>query len=263
MTEIYEQTATEDAHVEGVPVEEEYALRVRLVHPASPGVQAIARPLCGASLLVGRQSGEGRLCSQDVKLSRTHFQIVFDARSRTYCIEDLGSRNGTYLTGRRLRGAPLGPSDVIRAGDSLFVCEPLAQSADGADEQDRMARAARSMVPILITGETGTGKDRLARRLHELSARDPFIPLNCGAIPRDLAAAELFGHTRGAFSGATPMRGRSSARISARAWRSPILLSPLASRSTSCSARAPPARRAAARWSACATAPRTPSCTSR
>jgi DNA-binding NtrC family response regulator len=69
---------------------------------------------------------------------------------------------------------------------------------------DLLARAAPSLLPITILGESGTGKEVAARAVHELSQRDggPFIPVNCGAISRELAEAELFGHEKGAFTGA-------------------------------------------------------------
>jgi DNA-binding NtrC family response regulator len=57
--------------------------------------------------------------------------------------------------------------------------------------------------PEIKTGATGTGKARLAERLHQLSGRDPLVAINCGALPRELVASELFGHVRGAFSGAS------------------------------------------------------------
>jgi len=84
------------------------------------------------------------------------------------------------------------------------VCEPVMRSP-GMREVDRVLRAvAGKEVGITIIGESGTGKEVLARRVHELSHRrnGPFIPINCAAIPESLFESELFGHERGAFTGA-------------------------------------------------------------
>jgi DNA-binding NtrC family response regulator len=67
---------------------------------------------------------------------------------------------------------------------------------------ERVGRVAASPAPVLIRGETGTGKDVVARAVHHASGRGPFVPLNCGAIPDQLIESEIFGHRKGAFTGA-------------------------------------------------------------
>jgi DNA-binding NtrC family response regulator len=99
----------------------------------------------------------------------------------------------------------------------LAVAEPAIPAADGFVAESEAARAvlravahaARTSMPVLLTGETGTGKEVVARLLHAWSARSPkrFVPINCAAIPNELIEAELFGYAKGAFTGSVRAYG--------------------------------------------------------
>jgi DNA-binding NtrC family response regulator len=144
-----------------------------------------------------------------------------------WLVEDAGSRNGTYLNGSRVARGELGPDDVLEVGHTFLVIRARAQRSEEAmPDIDSAAleaelpafrtlipslaarfadlrRVARSSIPILLCGQTGTGKEVLARALHELSARPgPFVAVNCSTLTNGLAESQLFGHVRGAFSGA-------------------------------------------------------------
>ncbi len=140
-------------------------------------------------------------------------------------VEDLGSKNGTFRDGRRVTGEPLADGAAIELGGTFFLfresfagdagdrldlaagqpAQPglATASATFARELEKLRLIAPSALPVLLLGETGTGKELLARALHALSGRTgPFLAVNCGAIATDLVESELFGHRRGAFSGA-------------------------------------------------------------
>jgi hypothetical protein len=166
-----------------------------------------------------RLNGEG--------VSRDHAEIVREGPAFT--LRDTGSTNGTYLDGQRIGQALIRDGSVLRIGGwvgvfralappleaSGGVAMPMASMSFGLVAPDLWGgealqralwparRAASSDVPMLLIGETGTGKELSARALHQWSGRSgPFRALNCGALPHELAEAELFGYRRGAFTGA-------------------------------------------------------------
>jgi DNA-binding NtrC family response regulator len=182
---------------------------LQLVVAYSPDAAAEGRELPlprspGQVTPVGREIEAPGLCVLDPRLSRLHFRIVWDQRSHIHQLGDANSANGTFVNGARVATRAIESGDVIRAGDTLFVVDE--GDAMGAVERD-LALVARSPNTVLLLGESGTGKEVLARFIHERSERPgSFIPVNCATIPKDLVAAELFGHTRGAFSGAANAR---------------------------------------------------------
>lgn len=136
-------------------------------------------------------------------------------------IENDATKNKVTVNGAVVDRAELSPGDVVRIGDQLAImracadeprnfvatCPNLWGTETLTDVVSEALRAAESTVPILITGESGTGKEHLARAIHEASRPGkPFVPVNCAALAESLLDAELFGHERGAYTGAVGAR---------------------------------------------------------
>ncbi|MDF3066670.1 MAG: Sigma-54 dependent DNA-binding response regulator [Polyangiaceae bacterium] len=172
--------------------------------------------LQGGKLSIGRDH-EAAIRIEGSGVSRHHAELY--RQGPLYVIRDLGSTNGTWVAGRRIEHAPVHPGSVIRIGEWVAVVvsrmegppavefSELAPGLFGgaaiAELLSPLKRAATSALPVLLIGATGTGKERLACAVHHLSGRKgPFLALNCAALPEQLAESELFGHRRGAFTGA-------------------------------------------------------------
>jgi transcriptional regulator with GAF, ATPase, and Fis domain len=156
----------------------------------------------------------------DRTASRVHCEIR--VKPRAVLVRDAGSTNGTSCEGIRLVEAEVPAGAVLRVGASAVRVE-IGDEPAFVDVSQResfgelvgpslemrrlyamLERVAPSDATVLVQGETGTGKDVVARSLHAASKRaaGPFVPIDCGAVPESLFESELFGHVRGSFSGA-------------------------------------------------------------
>jgi DNA-binding NtrC family response regulator len=200
---------------------------------ASWSVAVVEGPDRGARFdvadVVTRRVLVGQSPACDVKLtdrsvSRRHVALESDGVGTR--VVDLDSRNGTWVGDVRVRDAYLATGAIVRIGDTLLrfdtdgVEHPLPTSTEacfgrvvGVSPEMRalyplFARVASAEVGVLIEGETGTGKEVLAESIHDASARreGPFVVLDCTTVAPSLLEAELFGHERGAFTGAVTQR---------------------------------------------------------
>jgi two-component system, NtrC family, response regulator AtoC len=177
------------------------------------GDSARAFPLPQKGVLVVGRAEECEVCIDHPSLSRRHVAIEVGGG---VWIRELGSTNGTRLGGRRIKPEerlPLSTGELVEIGPVVAVVQGYARDAStmGASGTGAMERVRRlcdkvalGLLSVLILGETGSGKEVLAERLHQKSPRKdkPFLRLNCAALSESLFESELFGHERGAFTGA-------------------------------------------------------------
>lgn len=176
-----------------------------------------ARLVHGQRVLIGTRT-DCDLRLQDNCVSGHH--CMLDASGNELTLRDLGSKNGVFVSNARIQTAKI---DTVPAcfliGRTLVTVRGCAPSREHAelDSNDGLVgksepmlrlkrevrRLAKLRAPVLILGESGAGKDVVARALHRLSERNgPYVPLNVATIPDSLADSELFGHRKGAFTGA-------------------------------------------------------------
>ena len=164
-------------------------------------------------LILGRDAGCAvQLDGHDV--SRRHAALRKVGSSAGTTLTDLGSRNGVRVNGRPIATSALVAGDVVRLGGWVGVVTAAAgeveEIAPGLWGGAAMRAAvtplrgvAASDLPVVLEGETGTGKEVAAGALHRWSGRGgPLVAVNCAALPEALAEGELFGYRRGAFTGA-------------------------------------------------------------
>jgi DNA-binding NtrC family response regulator len=160
------------------------------------------------------------LVIQDPAVSRYHLEVK--KQKGEYIIVDNNSTNGTFVGALRVKEATIRHRGEIHVGDSSLLFEPIdtefVVEPSGAERCDDLVgrslpmreiytvieRVAPTELTILVTGETGTGKELVARALHKKSRRQggPFVTLDCSALPPTLIESALFGHEKGAFTGA-------------------------------------------------------------
>jgi DNA-binding NtrC family response regulator len=174
------------------------------------------------ALVIGRDPG-ANIVVADPEVSALHCELR--AVSEGILVKDLGSTNGTFLGPVRVREATVATTTELSVGRSKILVEPQARRRVDVGFSDRfgplvgsspkmrrvfgvLEKVAGTPLSVLIVGETGTGKELVAKAIHSASERSagPFVVVDCGSIPPTLAESILFGHEKGAFTGATERR---------------------------------------------------------
>ena len=197
------------------------SIKVAVVRGPDTGKSAAARE---AHPLTLGTAADNDLVLGDPTVSRYHVEVV--PAERGLRVKDLGSLNGTFIGRVLVDDATVPPGTRLSIGETVVELGEASVVASAATEEApevpglvaasdamrevvrRVSAVASSDVPVLVQGETGTGKEVVARGIHALSERcdKPFEIVDCGSMPATLVASELFGHERGAFTGADQRR---------------------------------------------------------
>jgi DNA-binding NtrC family response regulator len=203
------------------PVRIVHKLRVAVIAGADAG--AACAPDDGARLAVGTAE-DNALVVHDPAVSRYHLELARTPAGVE--VVDLGSRNGTWVGGVRVQRAIVPAGTQLKIGDTTLAVEDagsavapppaeVPRTADLVGDSDAIREVARLVhklarvdSSVLIQGETGTGKEVVARAIHEASPRrdKELVIVDCGSMPASLIASILFGHEKGAFTGADQRR---------------------------------------------------------
>jgi transcriptional regulator with GAF, ATPase, and Fis domain len=216
-----------------LPVPRNAPTEAALARPKPPPLAAIVRivgsraspaerPLDDEPLVIGAGT-QAAIVVDDSRVSRAHVELSLVPEG--VAVRDLGSKNGTFYLGQRVEKIVLSLGSRVRIGDTDIAIDPDLESLTRIPEESQyrglygaspamrklfgvLLRLEGSLVSVLIEGESGVGKDLIARAVHEGSQvhGGPIVVVNCGAIARELVLSELFGHKKGAFTGAVDHR---------------------------------------------------------
>ncbi len=198
------------------------AFALTVVEGPESGKSFVIAPGHPSRVLAG-QSPACELRLGDRMVSRRH--AAFELMGARLRLTDLSSTNGTFVQGLAILDVLLGGGELVRVGETTIRVDLVSSAGEQLTEATRFGkivgaspemrrlyllcqRIASSSVPVIIEGETGTGKEVLAESLHEMGprAQAPFVVFDCTAVAPNLVESALFGHERGAFTGATDAR---------------------------------------------------------